>query len=389
MAQLTEGCREAIMIAIPELAESEDERIRKKLIGIFTNQSLCDVYNLKSEDVLAYLERQKEQKHYCPSNDDLEDAAREFRGKCLPPIEPISDELIDIIKDEFEGFRRLLKKKGIDYEPQRSYWEGFARLFDSSAREYVKEQKEQKPVENNVIIPQFHIGDYIKPKAYNEEHLIKDINKNGYVLDIDMIIPFKDEDVWQLAEQKPAEWSEDVSEDVEEEILNSYDESLHERWTKCPYTIFQDIARHFYELGRKSKGAEWTEKDIENGSYISAFLQANCGNNVILKEATMWFMSRLRQLPIQQSKVQPVCEDLKKRVSEIYPNKEGDLYSLHSTLQRGGYIRGYQDCKDEMMKKAVEGEIINAGYPTKIELNTFYSKFEHGQKVKLIIIKEA
>ena len=44
----------------PELRESEDERIRKKLIGIFTNKSLCDVYNLKSEDVLAYLERQKE-----------------------------------------------------------------------------------------------------------------------------------------------------------------------------------------------------------------------------------------------------------------------------------------------------------------------------------------
>ncbi len=45
-----------------------------------------------------------------------------------------------IIKDEFEGFRTLLKKNGIDYEPQRGYWEGFARLFDSSAREYVKEQ---------------------------------------------------------------------------------------------------------------------------------------------------------------------------------------------------------------------------------------------------------
>lgn len=51
------------------------------------------------------------------------------------------DELIEIIKGEFEGFRRLLKRKGIDYEPQRSYWEGFARLFKSSAKEYVKEQK--------------------------------------------------------------------------------------------------------------------------------------------------------------------------------------------------------------------------------------------------------
>ncbi len=87
------------------------------------------------------LDLRKEQKPYCPSNDKLEEAAKEFREKNVPPIESISDELIDIIKGEFEGFRTLLKKKGIDYEPQRGYWEGFARLFDSSAREYVKEQE--------------------------------------------------------------------------------------------------------------------------------------------------------------------------------------------------------------------------------------------------------
>lgn len=52
-----------------------------------------------------------------------------------------NNKLVNIIKGEFEGFRNLLKKTGIDYEPQRSYWEGLARLFDSSAREYVKEQK--------------------------------------------------------------------------------------------------------------------------------------------------------------------------------------------------------------------------------------------------------
>lgn len=52
------------------------------------------------------------------------------------------------------------------------------------------------------------------------------------------------------------------------------------------------------------------------------------------------------------------------------------------------YQLGLSDKEKQMMKEAVEGEIINAGYPTKIELNTFYSKFEHGQEVKLIIIKE-
>ena len=156
-------------------------------------------------------------------------------------------------------------------------------------------------------------------------------------------------------EEQPVELEEEIENYFNNWSENSDTAEFDDEGYKINIRGLKNIARHFYELGRKSKGVEWTEKDIENGSYISAFLQANCGNNVILKEATMWFMSRLRQLPIQQSKVQPVCEDLKKRVSEIYPNKEGDLYSLHSTLQRGGYIRGYQDCKDEMMKKAVEG----------------------------------
>ena len=49
------------------------------------------------------------------------------------------------------------------------------------------------------VLPRFRIGEYIKPKPYNEKHLIKDINENGYVLDVDITIPFKDEDVWEIA----------------------------------------------------------------------------------------------------------------------------------------------------------------------------------------------
>ena len=50
-----------------------------------------------------------------------------------------------------------------------------------------------------IVLPRFRIGEYIKPKPYNEKHLIKDINENGYVLDVDITIPFKDEDVWEIA----------------------------------------------------------------------------------------------------------------------------------------------------------------------------------------------
>ena len=92
---------------------------------------------------------------------------------------------------------------------------------------------------------------------------------------------------------------------------------------------------------------------------------------------------------------QPVCEDLKKRASEIYPDKEGDLCSLHSTLQRGGYIRGYQDCKEQMMKGAVSAKALTS-YPTDPgndifrfdEKRKMMGKFKAGDKVKLIIVKE-
>lgn len=143
----------AVEHVFTELKESEDERIRKYLIEKL--KVAKSVGELKfaipqptREECISYLERQKEQKpnvEICPHSIK----SKSYRDNGVP-TEPISDELVDIIKGVFEGFRRLLKKKGIDYEPQYGYWEGFARLFDSSAREYVKGQKEQKPERINV-----------------------------------------------------------------------------------------------------------------------------------------------------------------------------------------------------------------------------------------------
>jgi len=100
-----------------------------------------------------------------------------------------------------------------------------------------------------------------------------------------------------------------VCEDAEMEIKETELE-YQQRSERGEYPVnIESICRRFYELGRQSKQTEWTEEDIKNGSYISAFLQANCGDSVILKRATIWFMSRLKQLPIQQSKLE-VCEGL-------------------------------------------------------------------------------
>jgi len=170
----TESCKaisEYIDTIIPELRESDDERIRKAIIYNLNNLNV--IYNATKEECLAWLEKQKE----CHSDDVLnrtyqngfEDgfkAGKEVerrnssdndfikprmqepwnneKQKEQKPIQFKDCNLVEIIKGEFEGFRSLLKKRGIDYQPTDSYWESFARLFDSSAREYLKEQK---PVE--------------------------------------------------------------------------------------------------------------------------------------------------------------------------------------------------------------------------------------------------
>ena len=61
IGQLTEGCQEVIKVLIPELGESEDERIRQSIVG--TIKQCTDILDPKNQKrMLAWLEKQKEQK---------------------------------------------------------------------------------------------------------------------------------------------------------------------------------------------------------------------------------------------------------------------------------------------------------------------------------------
>jgi hypothetical protein len=76
-------------------------------------------------------------------------------------------------------------------------------------------EHEQKPADK--VEPKFKVGDIIKPKCYNETHSIKAIGERYYILDVDIKIPFRDEDDWELVEQKPS-WSEEDEEEVLKEL---------------------------------------------------------------------------------------------------------------------------------------------------------------------------
>ena len=62
---IDEKIREGFETLIPELKENKDERIRKNLIELLLDTPAQDIisHNLELSKVLAYLEKQKEQKH--------------------------------------------------------------------------------------------------------------------------------------------------------------------------------------------------------------------------------------------------------------------------------------------------------------------------------------
>ena len=67
---------EALETLIPELAESEDERIRKRIYGlIYHNDALLD-----KDELLAWLEKQKEQSI---TANDLDEEIHRFFDGCI------------------------------------------------------------------------------------------------------------------------------------------------------------------------------------------------------------------------------------------------------------------------------------------------------------------
>ena len=98
----------AIQTLIPEFneSESEDERVRKALIDLVCTVGEYYLPKLEARNkMLDYLEKQKEHQETCTK----------FLAK--------------ILKHSAEGFRNVLKKKGIDYVPQESFWTSTAGTF--------------------------------------------------------------------------------------------------------------------------------------------------------------------------------------------------------------------------------------------------------------------
>ena len=232
---------------IPELHESEDERIRKELIDILEKSYEFGGFTLNNKKdldrYLAYLERQKEQtkpwaknafaialRNCLVADSELtEEQADTFTNAYAEDLYKVAvGELdLEVCKEDLEDFKKKQKAEGngTDGDIMQYIEEGEKRGIKEviSFPEKYGLQKEQKSTAiPERIRPKFSVGDTVCRKGYADHTVIeiylwKDpvyICKNDEGLESH--ISFSEQDKWEKKEQKPVGWSE-----KDESILNN------------------------------------------------------------------------------------------------------------------------------------------------------------------------
>jgi hypothetical protein len=111
--------------------------------------------------------------------------------------------LVDMFPELKESEGERIRKKLVQFFKEKDEEDFEEWVPKAKVLAWLEAQGEQKSADK--VEPKFKVGDIIKPKCYNETHSIKAIGERYYVLDVDIKIPFRDEDDWELVEQKPAD----------------------------------------------------------------------------------------------------------------------------------------------------------------------------------------
>jgi len=273
----------------PELKESEDERIRKEIISYLESRDF-DI----EDGWIPWLEKQKEHQEICTK----------FLAK--------------ILKHSAEGFRNVLKKKGIDYIPHESFWTGTAGTFSKQeCNEFYKWMDDMTMELVTEETPEYKKG--FKAGRDFEKH----------------------------KEQKPTERVE-INKSLSDVVITELGKYNGENYWKAPWAIDStglQYPLYFANLGAKwqkeQKPAEWSEEDEDIKNAILGFVNPDAGgtkyaSNAELVKWNNWLKS-LRPQPHwkpsdeQMKTLQYLCEQSSHPNPEVMPVLESlynDLKSL-------------------------------------------------------------
>ena len=190
MPTMWKDTKEAIQTVIPELRESDDEKIREEMIRYFTEMKKGGSASLPYDDCIAYLERQKEQK---PADE--------------------AEKFFDSAESYNQGFVAGQKKMKEDIEKGFGISEHSLDYLAGRYAGYAAARQEQKPAE--------------KQNYANLTDLERTIHRGFLAAGVDNVPVeiIKETAKECLTQMKPSEWSKEDKQCFDEaiEALESLD----------------------------------------------------------------------------------------------------------------------------------------------------------------------
>lgn len=264
---------EALKVLIPEFQESEDERIGKFICSIIDNLEPKDFVGVKKMNVLAWLEKQKEQKPITINQDEKEFLADEITAFLCNYDKEFDGE--DPVPSEVAEHFYLLGKQAQEQKPSDVIDPfsnaNFVRGYESG---YADAKREQKPVDDKAF------EEWIDG-WYNEHH------RDGYITMDEREFKNFCRGIRNMYQQKPAEWSEEDKQNYKvicSIIHGTYVIETQETQDK----LLSWLKSLKPQPMQEQKPAEWNEEDEDNLCRVIKVLEDNDSD---WKELSNWLQS--------------------------------------------------------------------------------------------------
>ena len=180
------------------------------------------------------------------------------------------------------------------------------------------------------------------------------------------------------------EWVDDCWKHYKVNNPDSYDKGDEIQFDERGFKNFCRRIRNLY----RQKPTEWSEEDEDMFVRVLHFLNTNRINE--RGKVITWVESLPKRFSLQPKQEWNDLESYAQKVEDYYDvGEERGYLCVHRGEVKDAVIAGAKWQKEQMMKEAVEGEIIkdNRGNNV-VRTGVFNNGFEIGDKVRIIIVKE-
>ena len=322
-----------VKLIFPELAKSEDEKIRKEMIRYFTEMKKGGSASLPYDDCIAYLERQKEQKL---TDTEWAELQSEFKN--------INEAFEDGKKEVIDNPEKYGLQKENKFAP---------RVLPCSAAWFEdddEEQKEQKPADEAEKF-------FDSAESYNQgfvagqKKMKEDIEKGFGISEhsLDYLAGRYAGYAAARQEQKPAEWSEE-----EHRMLGTIEKvvrlAMDARLGGYSEEQYKDMAFFLHTIRRPQPKQEWSEEDDRICHLIMANLSESARHAITLPMETVNdFNNWLRTLQCMP----PVFTDWNEEDQTLLSDVLGCVTMVQELKKRGKLKNFHISCSYDELRSWV------------------------------------